>query len=107
MALEIASKEDFQRLENKLDEFLVELKLFNNRLLIPKVVTTKDICIMEGISKTKVCKEKYYLPRFGESAYEGIAKWDLSEYLEWRKRPNEERKREYQEMTFRKNQRSK
>ena len=43
MALEIASKEDFQRLENKLDEFLVELKLFNNRLLIPKVVTTKDI----------------------------------------------------------------
>ena len=100
MALEIASKEDFQRLENKLDEFLVELKLFNNRLLIPKVVT-------EGISKTKVCKEKYYLPRFGESAYAGIAKWDLSEYLEWRKRPIEERKREYQEMTFRKNQRSK
>ena len=48
MALEIASKEDFQRLENKLDEFLVELKFFNNRLLIPKVVTTKDICIMEG-----------------------------------------------------------
>ena len=93
MALEIASKEDFQRLENKLDEFLVELKFFNNRLLIPKVVTTKDICIMEGISKTKVCKEKYYLPRFGESA--------------WRKRPIEERKREYQEMTFRKNQRSK
>ena len=79
MALEIASKEDFQRLENKLDEFLVD----------------------------KVCKEKYYLPRFGESAYEGIAKWDLSEYLEWRKRPIEERKREYQEMTFRKNQRSK
>lgn len=106
MALEIASKEDFQRLESKLDEFLVELKLFNSRLLIPKVVTTKDICRMEGISKTKVCKEKYYLPRFGQSAYDGIAKWDLSEYLEWRKRPIEERKREYQEMTFRKNQRS-
>ena len=61
---------------------------------------------MEGISKTKVCKEKYYLPRFGQSAYDGVAKWDLSEYLEWRKRPIEERKREYQEMTFRKNQRS-
>lgn len=106
MALEIASKEDFQRLENKLDEFFSVLKLLNSKLPIPKVVTTKDICLMEGISKTKVCKEKYYLPRFGESAYGGAAKWDLSEYLEWRKRPIEERKREYQEMTFRKNQRS-
>lgn len=107
MALEIASKEDFQRLEDKLDEFLVELKFFNSRLLIPKVVTIKDICVMENISKAKVCREKYYLPRFGESAYAGIAKWDLEEYLEWRKRPVEDRKREYQEMTFHKNQRRK
>ena len=107
MAQEIASKEDFQRLESKLDEFLVELKLLNTRLPIPKVVSIQDICKLENISKTTACREKYYLPRFGESAYDGVAKWDIDEYLEWRKRPVEERKREYQEMTFRKNQRRK
>lgn len=107
MSTEIASKEDFKKLENKVDDLLQEIRILNTKLLSPKVVTVKDICRVEGISKSTASIEKFYLPRFGQSAYDGRAKWDLSEYLEWRKRPIEERKREYQEMTFRKNQRSK
>ena len=105
MSTEIASKEDFKKLEDKVDDLLQEIRILNTKLHSPKVVTVKDICMVEGISKSKASIDKFYLPRFGQSAYEGAAKWDISEYLEWRKRPLEERRREYQEMTFQKNQR--
>lgn len=105
MGLEVASKDDFNQLSNKMDELIKQFKALSTRLPMLKVVTVNDICIMEGISKSTVCMHKYYLPRFGVSAYPGHAKWDMDEYLAWSNRPIEERKAEYQEMTFRKNQR--
>ena len=82
MSTEIASKEDFKKLEDKVEDLLLELRILNNKLLSPKVVTVKDICRVEGISKSTASIDKFYLPRFGQSAYDGIAKWDLSEYLD-------------------------
>ena len=106
MSVEVASKEDFKNLENKVDDLLLEIRILNSKLSPPKVVTVKDICRMEGISKSKACTEKYYLPRFGESAYEGHARWDIEEYQEWRKIPLEERRQRFQEYAFHKNQRN-
>lgn len=62
---------------------------------IKKTVGMQDIAYMEGISLTSLrTKERYLLPRFGESGYPtGSVRWDLDEYIEWRKRPAEERER--------------
>lgn len=105
MSTEIATKDDFLRLEKQVEEMYLQFTFINSKLLIPKVVTVKDICILEGISKSTACIHKYYLPRFGESPYEGHARWDWDEYIEWHNRPIEERKKEYQAMTQKKNQR--
>ncbi len=106
MSAEVASKADFEKLEKKVDELVLELRLLNSKLPSPKVVTVKDICMIEGISKAKACIEKYYLPRFGESAYDGYTRWDIEEYEAWRKIPIEERRKQFQEYAFQKNQRA-
>lgn len=64
-----------------------------------KTVTVDEIAKMEGVSNSQIRqREKYLLPRFGESGYpEGPRRWDFEEYLEWRKIPPEERKKAWQQ----------
>lgn len=66
---------------------------------IKKTVGMQDIAYMEGISLTNLrTKERYLLPRFGESGYPtGAVRWDLDEYLEWRKIPAEEREQSWKQ----------
>lgn len=60
---------------------------------VKKTVGMQDIADMEGISVTSLrTKERYLLPRFGESGYPtGSCRWDMDEYLKWRKIPAKER----------------
>lgn len=64
-----------------------------------RTVTIDDIAKIEGVSNSSIRhREKYLLPRFGESGYpDGRCRWDFDEYLEWRKRPPEERKRAWEQ----------
>ncbi len=61
------------------------------------VATIKHIARMEGCAESQLRrggKERYLLPRFGESGYPtGSCRWDMKEYLEWRAIPREERYR--------------
>ena len=42
--------------------------------------------------------ERYLLPRFGESAFPtGPARWPIEEVLEWMAKPDEEKRKAYQE----------
>lgn len=65
------------------------------------VVTVTDVAQIEGVSLSQVRKggkERYLLPRFGESAYPtGTIRWSLEEYLEWRKKDPFEREKQYRE----------
>ena len=88
LSREIASDREFYR-------FLI-------RLLLPKsTITVKEIAQREGCSVAALSpsgKERYLLPRFGESGYpDGPKRWDIMEYYEWQKIPKEERKRMWQE----------
>lgn len=54
---------------------------------VKKTVTVSDIAKMEGVAASQLRKggkERYLLPRFGQSGYPtGTCRWDMSEYLEW------------------------
>lgn len=84
--MEIASKQDFDALQEQVVELKNMINVMLNRIDAPKVVKVEDIAKMEGVSKSQLNgKEQYLLPRFGVSAYPvGVRRWDLQEYLEWR-----------------------
>ncbi|MBQ7282626.1 MAG: hypothetical protein IJR16_07600 [Spirochaetales bacterium] len=84
--MEIASKQDFDALQEQVVELKNIINVMLNRIDAPKVVKVEDIAKMEGVSKSQLNgKEQYLLPRFGVSAYPvGVRRWDLQEYLEWR-----------------------
>ena len=96
--MEIASKEDFDRLSAQFSEMQSMFHVFLNRIDAPKVVKVEDICKIEGVSKSQInSKEQYLLPRFGVSGYPvGVRRWDLEEYLKWRSISPEERYRMWQ-----------
>ena len=66
-----------------------------------KIVTIDDIAVWEGVSISQLRKggkQRYLLPRFGQSAYpDGRTRWPIDEYLAWSARPASERKAEYME----------
>lgn len=65
------------------------------------ILTVGDIARIEGVSISQLRKggkERYLLPRFGESAFPtGTIRWTLEEYLEWRKQDPFEREKKYRE----------
>ncbi len=84
----VATSEDLERVECKVDSALSFLKTF---LLVSKqkaVVTVRDIAASEGVSESflRSASGCYLLPRYGESAYPDAssARWDIDEYLTWR-----------------------
>ncbi len=64
-----------------------------------KTVTPSEIAYLEGVSLSQVRKggkERYLLPRFGQSGYPtGSVRWDIEEYLAWRKQDPVERRQAY------------
>lgn len=87
-----AMKNEVENLTNLFLDFLVQTKS-------RQTVNVADIARMEGVSVSQLRKggkERYLLPRFGESGYPtGSVRWDLSEYLDWRRKPAEERLNAY------------
>ena len=55
---------------------------------IKKTITPSEIARLEGVSVSQIRKngkERYLLPRFGQSGYPtGATRWDVEEYLKWR-----------------------
>lgn len=92
--MQMRTMEDFEAMNKKMDRIEAMLKVFASKTCAPEVVTIQDICQIENASYCQLAyKEIYLLPRFGESGYpEGRKRWDLSEYLNWRAIPVEERK---------------
>lgn len=105
MSIEVATKDEIDMLVSQIQTFIKVFEALCNKLPELKVVTINDICKIEGKTKSFFSTHKYYLPRFGVSAYEGYTKWDWDEYVQWSLRPIEERKAEYIAMTHKKNQR--
>lgn len=97
--MEIATKQDFDRLQAQVVELKQVLSIVLDRIDAPKVVKVEDICRIEGVSKSQINgKEQYLLPRFGVSGYPvGVRRWDLQEYLDWRAIPVDERYRMWQQ----------
>lgn len=66
---------------------------------VKKTVNLQDIADLEGVSVSQLReggKERYLVPRFGESAYPtGRSRWSIEEYLEWSKTDPQERLRCY------------
>jgi hypothetical protein len=64
-----------------------------------KTITPSEIAYLEGVSLSQVRKggkERYLLPRFGNSGYPtGCVRWDVEEYLAWRKQDPVERRQAY------------
>lgn len=97
--MEIASKQDFDELQAQVAELKDIINVMLDRIDAPKVVKVEDICRIEGVSKSQINgKEAYLLPRFGVSGYPvGVRRWDLDEYLQWRKIPAAQRYRMWQQ----------
>lgn len=95
MKLEIPGLEE---LLLKFEALTAEVKWLRDSTITKKVVSVSDIARMEGVSRSSLYgMEKYLLPRFGVSAYpDGVARWDLEEYLRWREISPVERKVMYQ-----------
>lgn len=91
----------------EIKEFLHEVKVQNEANRISRitggrnVVTIKDIAHLEGCSESQLRRggrERYLLPRFGESGYPtGTTRWDNEEYVRWYLIPREERRKAYLE----------
>lgn len=95
----VPTVDDFKRLEDALDD----MKMVTNHIMValglPLTVRVADVARMEGISRSQIAgKEAYLLPNFGVSQYpDGVKRWDLETYLNWRKVPVERRKQMYAE----------
>ena len=91
--------EDFMALKAEVSDLKVLIKLALGRMNAPMTVKVKDIARIEGVSESSINeKERYLLPRFGESGYPtGVRRWDVDEYLAWRQKPVKERYRAFLE----------
>lgn len=92
MELRITELDDIKKELSSMQQIILALVETGK---VKKTVGIADVARMEGISRTSICgKERYLLPRFGESGYPtGSIRWDIDEYLKWRKIPAEERER--------------
>lgn len=94
---ELPRAEELEALMKNVEEMRVLLSVLCNNMPTTKVVTVADICKIENISKTQIStKEAYLLPNFGVSEYpDGVKRWDVSTYLNWRRIPVKQRRDMY------------
>lgn len=95
----VPTAEDFKRLEDSLGELMLMANNIRLTLGLPLTVKVADVARLEGISRSQISgKEAYLLPNFGVSQYpDGVKRWDLETYLNWRRIPVERRKKAYAE----------
>lgn len=93
----VATVEDYQRLEEKISDLQVLLKLALGSLGVTQVVKVSDIAEIEGVSRNQLLgREAYLLPNFGESEYpDGVRRWKVETFLDWRKLPIAKRRAMY------------
>lgn len=92
---------EIEEMRNELNSFKETVEMLLVVSGVKKTVTVSDIAKREGVAASQLRKggkERYLLPRFGQSGYPtGICRWDLSEYLEWSKIDPAERQRMWYE----------
>ena len=99
--IEIASKEDFVRLEEKIDrmeDIINQMSLF----LISQTVDVKELSNLVGLKVSTLYNDAYrhYLPNFGKSDYpEGNKRWKRETVLNWEAIPIAERKAMWEGMS--------
>ncbi len=102
----LVTKEDLNNFEKKLDLLNDQFALILQITKSPTVVKINDIARMENVSTTQIRgKERYLLPRFGVSAFEGTTRWPMKEYLEWRSIPPDKRKQMWRDLPAKERQR--
>jgi predicted Fe-S protein YdhL (DUF1289 family) len=91
--INLLTKDDLASILTQLSSIQEELQLLRQITTFPKVVRIRDIARMENVSTTHLYgKGRFLLPRFGVPAYsDGATRWDLDEYLAWRKIPHHQR----------------
>lgn len=90
---------EVERLEKKVDRLETILSDLVVTAGYRATVTIKDVARIEGVSISQLRpggRQRYLLPRFGDSGYPtGTCRWDLTEYLDWRKQDPYEREMAY------------
>lgn len=91
----------------EIKELLHEVKIQNECNRIFRMTGGRDVVDIAFIAKREGCsesqlrrggRERYLLPRFGESGYPtGTTRWDAEEYVRWAMIPREERRKAYLE----------
>lgn len=100
----IPTLEEWQEINQKVDNLTVLVKALLLRTSTPSVLKVADIMKLENVSRSQILgKEAYLLPNFGVSEYpDGTKRWAVDTYLKWRQIPLEKRKRMYSEWLQRK-----
>lgn len=92
--MEVTIKE-LERVEEKLDLLLALHDIDLVSAGLKACYTIKDIARIEGVSEASLYeggKYRYLLPFFGESEYEGTARWKVKTFIKWREIPVDVRK---------------
>ncbi len=91
----VALEKEVARLKNEFSFF------FTNQTSTKRTITISEIAAIEGVSISQLRKggkERYLLPRFGQSGYPtGKVRWSVEEYLDWSRTDPEERRQAYLE----------
>ena len=86
--MELATKEDFDALNKKVDDLTATVLRMNEQLHLSDVLYVKDIAKMEDLSVSGIKKAPWLLPDFGESEYpNGHTRWSVKKVREWRDIP--------------------
>lgn len=95
----VPTVEDFNALKETLDDLRMKVEHIGMALNTPLTLRVNDIARLEGISRSQIAgKEAYLLPNFGVSQYpDGVKRWDVETYSDWRRIPVEKRKAMYLE----------
>ena len=91
-----AKLDEIIRRQEATEKVLMHLLALSGQKMVWKI---SDMAEATGYSYEFLrTKGRYLLPRFGESAYSsGVARWPVSECLEWMAKSDEEKRGAYQE----------
>jgi len=96
--MEIATIEDFDRLEKKVSQ--TQTLLYDLISLIGEpVLTIADIAKREGVSNSTIYREPWRLPNYGQSDFStGRRRWKLRTYVQWIEKDDQTRERDWYNM---------
>lgn len=94
MTIDLASKQDLEKLNAKLDNLAMLLQKLIADEKRCDTIDVNEVARMEGVSRSTAMKnQRWLLPNYGDSDYpDGKARWTLDTWLKWRAIPIEDRK---------------